>query len=175
MRENQVIEAFLRVHKPQTIKAEEVKCATELLCCRYQGTQASCERGSLSVFKGERGTKGRKWGNRKRMKENRKGALKGSACPCSAEGTKHIIHLLFPWRHLRQLLNTRIWVLSPHSSSLAPPPHHSSTLSSFFNSISLPPHPLWSALHPTPFSESTHTLPFLLSPSSHPLPSAFSD
>lgn len=63
-----------------------------------------------------------------------------------------------------------------HLTPRLPSPHHSSTLSSFFNS---PPHPLWSALHPHPPThptpESTHTLPFLLSPSSHPLPSAFSD
>lgn len=152
---NQIIEAFLHVHKPQAIKAEEVKCATELLRCRYQETQPLCERRSLSVFKGKRGTKGRKWGNRKRMKENKKGALKGSACPCSAEGTKHIIHLLFPWRHLRQLLNTRIWELSPHSSSSVPPPFIHPFLIFQFP----PPHPLWSALHPhppTPYPSSSH-------------------
>lgn len=171
---SQIIEAFLRVHKPRTVKAEEVKRATGLLCCRYQETQPSCERRSLSVFKGERGTKGRKWGNRKRMKENKKGALKGSACPCSAEGTKHIIHPLFPWRHLRQLLNTRIWELSPHSSSLVPPTIHP-PFPHFSIPFLFPPSSLECSSPPHPTPESTHTLPFLLSPSSHPLPSAFSD
>lgn len=114
----------------------------------------------VSLFKGESGTKGRKWGNRKRMEENRKGALKGSACPRSAEGTKHIIHLLFPWRHLRQLLNTRIWELSPHSSSLAPPHLSSTLIFQFHTPLSIlsgvlftPPR---SQNPPTPYPSSSH-------------------
>lgn len=163
---NQIIDAFLCIHKPHMIKAEDVrKSNVRRNCCVtvIRKHNLLCERRSLSDLEGKRGTKSRKWGNRKRMKENKKGALKGNACPCSSERTKHIIHLLFPWRHLHQLLNTWIWELSPHSSSLVPPPLHSSNLSSFFNSISLlPPSSLECSLSPhsqnppTPHPSSSH-------------------